>query len=84
MSELDENKFSAPFRAMAHRIERNEFEEFAGAILIVPPDGKPIEVMVADPSKDAESFWAVAISKVQIAEAEYRSNKTNSGQGFRR
>ncbi len=80
----DIQKFSAPFKEMAERIERNSASEFAGAILIVPPTGEPIAVMIADPTKDPESFWAVANAKIQIAVAEYQNTRTNSGQGFRR
>lgn len=78
----DDNKFAAPFVEMAERIRRNDEAEFAGAILIVPPSGDPIAVMIADPTKDAESFWAVAAAKIEIATREYQMNKTGAGQGF--
>ena len=82
MDTSEPNKFATPFREMADRIERNLPAEFAGAILIVPPEGgKPIEVMIADPTKDPEAFWAMAGAKIQIATEEYRLSKQGGG-GF--
>ncbi len=69
------NKFSAHFRAMAARIEKQDEKEFAGAVLIVPPTGEPIAVMITDPSKDPEAFLAVAMSRIQIAQQEIMSAK---------
>lgn len=80
---MSDNKFAEPFREMADRIERNKTEEFAGAILIVPPSGDPIAVMIADPTKDPESFWAMATSKIQIATQEFHANRQGGAQqGF--
>lgn len=78
------NKFAAPFREMAERIERNLPEEFAGAILIVPPTGDPIAVMIADPKKDMEAFWGVAMAKIQIATNEFQATKIGGQHGFNR
>lgn len=77
------NKFAAPFEDMSQRIRRNLEAEFAGAILIVAPDGEKIEVLLTDPSKDAEAFWAVANSKIQIATAKYQQDQQRLG-GFGR
>ena len=54
------------FRQMAERIERNDTEEFAGAILIVPPpsddgqNGEVVEVLFIDPRRDPVNFWTAA------------------------
>lgn len=80
----DLKKFSDLFRDMADRIERNKPEDFAGAILIVPPTGDAIAVMIADPTKDLEAFWAVAQSKIQIATAEYMGTKSGNSGVFQR
>lgn len=81
----DPSKFAEAFRDMADRIERNLESDFAGAILIVPPVGDPVAVMINDPTKDMESFWVVAESKIQIATMEYRAGKQgNAGFGGRR
>lgn len=65
------NKFAAVFREMADRIDRNLESDFAGAILIVPPEGEPMAMMLADPANDLAAFWAVAVSKVQLGQAEF-------------
>jgi hypothetical protein len=65
------NKFAEPFLEMASRISRNLETEFAGAILIVPPEGDPIAVMIADPSKSVEAFWAQAKQRIDVGMAEF-------------
>lgn len=64
------NKHSAPFREMAERIDRNAEPEFAGAILLVPPNGDPIAVLLTDPKPDTEAFWSLAKGKVDLATQE--------------
>lgn len=65
------------FRAMADRIGRNDPAEFAGAILIVPPDsadgrgGEAIELLLIDPKRDLANFWSTAKSKAAIAADEF-------------
>lgn len=78
------NKFSEPFVEMAARIERNLETEFAGAVLIVPPTGEPIAVLMTDPDKDLEAFWAMANGRVQVATAEFMSTRPQTGAGFGR
>lgn len=71
------------FREMADRIEKNDASEFAGAILIVPPSGEPIQVMINDPTQDIEAFWSLAMSRIAIAQAENDPRRTSSA-AFRR
>lgn len=75
----DTNKFSAVFREMAERIERNTEADFAGAMLIVPPQGDPIAVMLADPTQDKEAFLALCAGKLQVATQEYAVSKPQGG-----
>ncbi len=84
MNDDIKNKFSEPFVQMAARIERGLEAEFAGAILIVPPTGEPIAVLMADPSKDPEAFWAMASGKIAIATQEFQMSKQPGGGGFGR
>lgn len=79
-----ESKFAEPFREMAARIERIFESEFSGAILIVPPTGETIAVVIADPKKDLDAFWAVANSKIEIGMAEHKAQKSGGFQGFPR
>lgn len=77
------NAFSQAFRDMADRIERNDPAEFAGAVLIVPPDGEPIAVLMTDPKRDVEAFWSMASGKIQVATSELMAVKQGNA-GFRR
>lgn len=66
---------SEPFKEMAVRIERNVEGEFAGAIVIVPPDGDPISLALFDPKKDGLAFWALVRSKVEFEAEDYTQKK---------
>lgn len=80
----DENKFSSPFKEMADRIERNLKEEFSGALLIVPPNGEPIAVLLTDPKPDMEAFWAMVSGKVQVATTEHFAEKNGGNNAYGR
>ena len=56
------------FEAMARRIERNDLAEFGGAMLIVPPNGDPIEYLfiTANPKEEESFFWAQCKSKLDV------------------
>ncbi len=76
------NKFSQPFKEMADRIEKNDPKEFAGALLIVPPEGDPIAVMLTDPKQDLDAFWGMCAAKIQIAEKEQMMKAQGSTGGW--
>jgi hypothetical protein len=60
-----------PFVAMAKRIEAIDPKEFAGAVVIVPPEGGPaVEFMLNDPQPNAAAFWAIAKTRVEVRVAE--------------
>lgn len=79
---MPETKFSTPFREMAERIERNPEAEFAGAIVVVPPEGDPITIMLNDPKPDLEAFWGVAAGKIQVATQEFQQKHGQNQAGF--
>ena len=59
------------FTAMAERIARIKPEEFAGAVVIVPPgDQEAIVFLSADPQPDIVGFWAVCETRVQAKKVE--------------
>ena len=58
------------FREMADRIDRNASAEFGGAILLVPPKGEPVAVLLVDPAQDIEHFWSTCEAKVKLAQIE--------------
>lgn len=65
-------------RAMAERIERNAPEEFAGALLVVPPGAdEPIAILLVNPKQDLAAFWATVASTIQVAAAEFQQKMQN-------
>lgn len=58
------------FKAMASRIERNDPKEFAGAFMIVSPDGTVLSHAFFNPVGDAPSFWGFVSAAVQTASTE--------------
>lgn len=80
----DSNKFAAHFDEMAERVRRILPEEFAGAILVVPAEGEPIALAMADTSKDQEVFWSSVMGKVSVRCEELRNAKSPGGAGYGR
>jgi hypothetical protein len=66
------------FTSMAARIERIDEAEFAGAVVIVPPEGEPIVFLTTDPKPDLPQFWATVETRVQIKKAEALDRATQS------
>ena len=58
---------AAPFDEMSARIAKNDPEDFAGAFVIVTPDGKSKSLLVLDNSQSAAMFWGLLQSTAQIA-----------------
>jgi hypothetical protein len=74
------------FRAMADRIERNSTDAFAGAVVIIPPEGggDPVEILQLDSKPSPSEFWGLIKFKADVAVSDL-SNATRMGQaGFRR
>jgi hypothetical protein len=72
------------FRDMAARIERNEANEFAGALLLVPPDGgAPLEILLVKQAHDLALFWSTITAAVTIASREFEE-RARSNDPFRR
>ncbi len=53
------------FLDMAARIERTNEAEFAGAAVIVSPDGDSITLLLVDPTKDTVQFLSTLKSRVE-------------------
>ena len=68
---------SRPFQAMAERIEHNDARDFAGAFVIMPPDGQPIEYLALNPKQDAAAFWGAVQAHVQRVMAEMEEKQRN-------
>lgn len=59
-----------PFEEMAARIAKITYGEFAGAVVIIPPDGEPIAFLTTDPKPDLMQFWSAVKARVEIRAAE--------------
>jgi hypothetical protein len=68
---------SAPFTDMAARIARIDLAEFAGAIVVVPPDGEPIAFLTTDPKPDMMQFWSTVKSRVEVRATEAMQQAAN-------
>lgn len=69
------------FSAMAERITHNANQSFGGAVVIVPPSGDPIEILMLDPHSDIAMFWGTIRSKIDILLATAEAEKRRQ-QGF--
>lgn len=75
---------SAPFRAMAERIALNRAEGFGGAVVIVPAEGDPMEILFLDPKQDLAMFWSNIQTRCQIAISEIETlQRQNAAYGRR-
>lgn len=73
-------------REMADRIDRQQDTDFSGAMIVVAPDGKKIEMVMVDPSADLAAFWAISKSKIEIAATEAmieEERRRAQAQGYR-
>jgi hypothetical protein len=53
---------------MSARIAKINPDEFAGAIVVVPPgDGEPIAFLTTDPKPNLMQFWATVKTRVEVA-----------------
>lgn len=70
-------------RAMADRVEKNDPEDFAGCMVIVPPDspdgmgGEPVEILLIDPARDIANFWSTVTAKVRIENDKFVAQQQN-------
>lgn len=71
---------SAVFRAMADRIDLNAGQDFGGAVVIVPPTGEPVEMLLLDNAQHAAMFWSTVKTRADIALAE--ANEVQHPQSF--
>lgn len=84
------SRYGDLFREMADRIDRATEEEFAGAMLLVPPgEGEPLAMLLVDPQQKAEIFWFAAKNRVDaeadafVAEMRQREVSSTSMYGRR-
>lgn len=82
--ELRLNEVAASvFQAMASRLLNISPADFGGAVVIVPKEGDPIEMLILDPRHDLAMFWANIMSKAQMALEELKEQE-QMASGFGR
>ena len=77
-------------RRMADRIDRNDPDEFAGCLVIIPPEGgdgveggDPVEILFINPVQDLALFWSTVKNRSAIAADEWVSAQQNQMGGYR-
>ena len=82
MSDLTADN-ATPFRAMADKIDLNRDNGFAGAFVIVGPNGEVEATLVLDNKANEAAFWSLISTKAQIAISEAEANQQQQqGGGF--
>lgn len=61
---------AAAFREMADKIDLNAGNGFAGAFVVVTPDGEAHDTLLLDTRANAAAFWSLLQTRAQIALTE--------------
>lgn len=79
--------------AMAARIRANKDDEFAGCVVVIPPQadeqrqggdsGDAIEILLIDPARDAVNFWSTAKAKLELTYQAFLNQHQRPPLGFR-
>lgn len=72
------------FKSMSERITSNLGAGFGGALVIIPSDGDPLEMLILDSKHNPTLFWSNVKTMAEIALAELANpNATGRGLGYR-
>jgi len=69
---------AAVLRAMADDCERNDTDRFAGAFVIVPPEGEPMEFLFMNNRRDTAAFFTALGGQVKQAVDEIDQERKNT------
>jgi hypothetical protein len=67
------DRYVRPFEEMAKRIRKIDAAEFAGAIVVVPPDGEPISILLQSSKGDLARFWGMASTEIGMRSEEEKA-----------
>lgn len=85
MTDLIETRPAAdhgqPFEEMAARVRKNADEGFAGAFVVVSPDGENIQQLFLNNSQHPAMFWAALKSVAEIKINEIDMNEQRASRG---
>lgn len=72
-----------PFARMANKIRHNVADHFAGAFVIMPPTGEPIEVLILEPAANEAVIWGQIKARIEmkLADLEDAQRRGQSGWG---
>ena len=59
-----------PFARMAAKIRHNADNGFAGAFVIMPPSGEPIEVLILEPVTNEAVIWGQIKARIEMKLAD--------------
>jgi len=65
-------------RAMADDCERNDTDRFAGAFVIVPPEGEPMEFLFLNNKRDTAAFFTALGGQVKNAVDDIDQERKNT------
>jgi hypothetical protein len=75
---------ASAFRRMADKIDTNRENGFAGAFVIVAPDGSAHSALLLDDAADAAMFWSTIKTRVDIAIGEIEANERQGASPYGR
>ena len=75
---------AAPFARMASKIKHNVSNGFAGAFVIVPPVGDPVEVLILEADANEAVIWGQIKARIEmkLADLEDAQRRSQSGWGM--
>lgn len=73
-----------PFTRMANKVRHNVDNGFAGAFVIVPPTGDPIEVLILEVDANEAVIWGQIKARIEmkLADLEDAQRRGQSGWGM--
>lgn len=69
---------------MAAKISHNAANGFAGAFVIMPPSGEPIEVLILEPAANEAVIWGQIKARIEmkLADLEDQQRRGQAGWGL--
>ena len=64
------------FAEMARKIEENATNGFSGAVVVVPPAGEPINLLLVSSLGDEALFWATLKTQVEMRFADLQQRQS--------
>jgi hypothetical protein len=78
----DTNDPAEPFERMARKITDNTGRGFSGAFVVVPPDGKPMDLLYLAEQSDVAVFWSTLKTMVEIELGKIADRERGRTQGW--